>query len=58
MEYEDFKKMQKTFKNNQDPKTCQHEWDFLITPMKDSNLFFEICPKCLESVGTLELFND
>ena len=48
----------KISKNSKNTKLCQHEWDFLITPMENSNLFFEICSKCFESVGTLELFKD
>ena len=37
---------------------CEHEWNFLVTPMKNSNLFIETCLKCLENIETLELFKD
>ena len=46
-------KTKETFENLQN---CNHQWDFTITPMKDSNLFIEKCLKCCNSIETLEIF--
>lgn len=45
-------------KNNKNLDNCKHEWEYIIEPMKDSNLFIEKCKKCSETIGTLELFKD
>ena len=37
-------------------QSCNHQWDFSITPMKDSNLFVEKCLKCFANINTLEIF--
>ena len=37
-------------------QNCNHEWDFSITSMKDSNLFIEKCLKCFANINTLEIF--
>lgn len=58
MEHNNLDKVWETLNNNQDLDECKHEWDFLITPMKDSNLFFEVCKKCLKGIKTLELFEE
>ncbi len=42
----------KTPENLQD---CNHQWDFSITPMKDSNLFTEKCLKCFSHIETFEV---
>ena len=37
-------------------QNCNHQCDFSITPMKDSNLFVEKCLKCFANIITLEIF--
>jgi len=42
----------KTIENLQN---CDHQWNFLITSMKDSNLFTEECLKCFAHIETIEI---
>ena len=56
MEYGNLDKMREAFKNRQNPDTCEHDWDYMVSPNKNGNLFIEICPKCFETFGTMERF--
>lgn len=58
MEDLSFNEPDNIFTNPKDLGVCKHEWNFLITSMKDSNLFIEACNKCNMSVRTLEVFKD
>jgi hypothetical protein len=36
-------------------QNCDHQWNFSIMPMKDSNLFTEKCLKCFAHIETFEI---
>ncbi len=39
-------------------KNCNHNWEYKVINMQESNYFIETCKKCLATIGTLELFNN
>jgi hypothetical protein len=45
-------KIKEAFKKSQ---SCNHQWDFIITPMENSNLFIEKCLKCGAGIETFEI---
>lgn len=56
MDYGDLDKMREAWNNRQDPDTCIHEWDYMILPGANGNMFVEICPICFDMRGTVERF--
>ena len=58
MSLPDLSKIPNSQDTNQNFNTCNHDWIFLITEMKNSNLFTENCSKCFSNINTLELFKE
>jgi len=58
MEYLNLNEPVNNFKDPKDLGVCEHEWNFLVTSMKDGSLFVETCKKCNMSINTFELFKD
>jgi len=56
MEYGDLDKMREAWKNRQNPETCTHDWDYMVVPGDNGNMFFEICRLCFDMRGTIERF--
>lgn len=56
MDYGDLDKMREAWKNRQDPDTCVHEWDYMVVPGANGNMFVELCPLCFDMRGTIERF--
>lgn len=46
-----FKKM---YDNLEDPETCEHEYNYAVYSFKNGNMFLEMCPKCFDTMGTIE----
>jgi len=55
MEYGNLDKMREAWNNRQNPYTCIHEWDYMVLQNPNGgNAFIEICPKCFDTMGTIE----
>lgn len=43
---------------NKESKKCDHDWNYEIKIMENSNIYIETCLKCFKIIRTHELFKE